>query len=82
MIGRTRGGMNPKRHAVTDAQGRPIHLFMRAGQVSADTGSRAMTSSLPMAEWLIADRGCDADLFREAVQDKGIRACISRRKSA
>ena len=73
--------MNTKLHAVTDAQGRPIRFFMSAGQVSDYTGARAMMSSLPMAEWLIADRGYDADWFREALRDKRIRACIPGRKS-
>jgi transposase len=73
--------MNTKLHAVTDAQGRPIRFFMSAGQVSDYTGARAMMSSLPMAEWLIADRGYDADWFREALRDKGIRACIPGRTS-
>jgi hypothetical protein len=34
LIGRTKGGMNTKLHAVTDAIGRPITFFMSAGQVS------------------------------------------------
>jgi hypothetical protein len=34
LIGRTKGGMNTKLHAVTDANGRPISFFMTAGQVS------------------------------------------------
>lgn len=33
-IGRTKGGMNTKLHAVADAKGRPIGFFMSAGQVS------------------------------------------------
>lgn len=39
-----------------------------------------MLSSLPDVDWLLGDRGCDADWFREALKDKGIRACISGRK--
>ena len=31
-------------------------------------------------DWLLGDRGYDADWFREALQDKGIRACIPGRK--
>ena len=30
LIGRTKGGMNTKLHAVTDADGRPIRFFMTA----------------------------------------------------
>jgi transposase len=54
---------------------------MTAGQVSDDTGAAALLGSLPAAEWLIADRGYDADWFREALKDKGIKPCIPGRKS-
>ena len=30
--GRTKGGMNSKLHAVTDAAGRPLRMFLTAGQ--------------------------------------------------
>ena len=35
---------------------------------------------MPNVKWLLGDRGYDADWFREALQDKGIRACIPGRK--
>ena len=73
--------MNTKLHAVTDARGRPLKFFMTAGQVSDDTGAAALLGGLPTAQWLLADRGYDADWFREALRDKGIRACISGRKA-
>ena len=73
--------MNTKLHAVTDAKGRSLKFFMTAGQVSDYTGAAALLGSLPAAEWMIADRGYDADWFREAVKDKGIRPCIPGRKS-
>lgn len=72
--------MNTKLHAVADAQGRPIRMFVTAGSVSDYTGAAAMLSSLPQAEWMLADRGYDADWFRDALKDKGIRACIPGRK--
>ena len=81
LIGRTKGGLNTKLHAVTDARGRPLRFFMTAGQVSDYTGAAALLGSLPAAEWLIADRGYDADWFRDALKDKGIRPCIPGRKS-
>jgi len=73
--------MNTKLHAVTDADGRPIRFFMTAGQVSDYTGAAALLGSLPSADWLLADRGYDADWFREALKDKGIKPCIPGRKS-
>ena len=39
-----------------------------------------MLSSLPKVNWLLGDRAYDADWFREALQDKGIRVCIPGRK--
>ncbi len=38
--------MNTKLHAMTDANGRPISLFMTAGQVSDYIGAAAMLDSL------------------------------------
>jgi len=73
--------MNTKLHAVTDTIGRPIRFFMTAGQVSDYTGARALVSSLPAADWLLGDRGYDADWFREALVDMGITPCIPGRKS-
>tara|TARA_R100000750_G_scaffold62842_1_gene58474 strand:+ start:4773 stop:5162 length:390 start_codon:yes stop_codon:yes gene_type:complete len=73
--------MNTKLHAVTDASGRPIRFFITAGQVSDYTGARALVSGLPSADWLLGDRGYDADWFREALVEKGIKPCIPGRKS-
>ena len=36
---------------------------------------------LPKAQWLLGDRGYDADWFRNALQAKGIQPCIPGRKS-
>ena len=80
LIGRTKGGMNTKLHAVCDSQGRPLNLFATAGQVSNYIGARALLSSLPKVDWLLGDRGYDADCFGEALQDKGIRPCIPGRR--
>ena len=72
--------MNTKLHATCDSQGRPLNLFVTAGQVSDYIGARALLSSLPDVDWLLGDRGYDADWFREALKDKGIRPCIPGRK--
>ena len=73
--------MNTRLHAVTDANGRPISFFITAGQVSDYTGAAALLDELPKAKWLLADRGYDADWFRDALQAKGINPCIPGRKS-
>jgi transposase len=73
--------MNTKLHAVTDANGRPISLFMTAGQVGDYTGAAALLDSLPKAQWLFGDRGYDADWFRDALQAKVITTGIPGRKT-
>ena len=73
--------MNTKLHAVTDTSGRPIRLFITAGQVIDYTGAAALMNSLPEADWLLADRGYDADWFRETLVDRGTTPCIPGRKS-
>ena len=55
--------MNTKPHAVTEGNGCPVHFFITAGQVSDYTGAAAVTNGLPEANWLLTDRGYDADWF-------------------
>ena len=64
--GRSKSGMDTKLPAVCNCQGRPINFFVTAGQVSDYIGARVLLSSLPSVEWLLGDRGYDADWFREA----------------
>jgi len=72
--------MNTKLHAVCDSKARPLYLFVTAGQISDYIGARALLSSLPDVDWLLGDRGYDADWFREALKDKEIRHGIPGRK--
>ncbi len=37
-------------------------------------GALTLQSGLPKAKWLLADRGFDADWFRNALSDSKIRA--------
>ena len=73
--------MNTKLHAGPHANGRPISLFMTAGQVSNYIGAAAMLDSLPRAQRLLGDRGYDADGFRTPCRPRGITAFIPGRKS-
>jgi len=73
--------MNTKLHAVTDTAGRPIQFVITAGQASDYKGAAALIDRLPKAEFLLADRGYDADWFRKALSDKDIKPCIPGRKS-
>ena len=63
-----------------DGPRRPLSLFVSSGQASDYIGARALLNSLPKVAWLLGDQGYDAGWFREALKDKGIRACIPGRK--
>ena len=80
MIGRTKGGLNSKLHVLADAKGRPIQMFLSAGQTSDYIGARALLSQVPQAGSLLADRGYDADWFRNTLKERGISPCIPSRK--
>jgi transposase len=73
--------MKTELHAVTDAEGRPLSFFMTAGQVSDYIGAAALLDDLLKAQWMLGDRGYDADWYRDALQAKGITLCIPGRKS-
>lgn len=73
--------MNTNLHAICDSKGQLLNLFVTAGQVSDYIGARALLSSIPNVDWLLGDGGYDADWFRDALKDNGIRACILGRKA-
>ena len=72
--------MNSKLHTVTDALGRPLRMFLTAGQRSDYIGARALLEGLPPTKHMLADRGYDADWYRQALEDKSIAPCIPSRK--
>ncbi|MBX9662558.1 IS5 family transposase [Novosphingobium sp.] len=75
-IGRTKGGLNSKLHAVCDDKGRPLIMLLSEGQMSDYKGAALMIDALPRAKALLADRGYDADWFRAALTERGITPCI------
>jgi hypothetical protein len=74
-IGRTKGCLNSKLHAVCDSEGRPRSLFLTAGQASDYTGAAALLATMPSAKVLLADRGYDADWLRDALAERQTEAC-------
>jgi transposase len=80
LIGLTKGGLNSKLHAVTDALGRPIRMFLTSGNISDYTGARALMPSLSQAKWLLADRSYDANWFRNGLKSMESEPCIPSRK--
>jgi len=56
-------------------------MLLTAGQVSDYKGAAELLDDLPEAKELLADRGYDANWFREALQGKGIRPCIPPKRN-
>jgi len=78
-IGRTKGGLNSKLHAVVNQDGKPLVMALTAGQVSDHLGAKIMYPNLPSARILIGDKGYDSDEYRAALQVKSIKTCIPPR---
>jgi len=56
-------------------------MYLSAGQTSDYTGAAGLMSGMPRVKVLLADRGYDADWFRNAWMDKGITPCIPSKKN-
>jgi len=59
-IGRSKGGLSTKIHALVDALGNPLKIILTAGQVHDLAGADALLPGM-QAEALLADKAYDAD---------------------
>jgi transposase len=75
-MGRSRGGLTTKIHALVDAEGRPIRLKLTQGQAHDGLSARDMLDSLGAGTTLIADRAYDANWLREAMAERGVWANV------
>lgn len=56
-------------------------MLLSEGQMSDYKGAALLLDSLPKARELLADRGYDADWFRNALIEQGITPCIPPKKN-
>ena len=56
-------------------------MLLSEGQMSDYKGAALLLPFLPKAKELLADRGYDADWFREALLEKGVTPCIPSKKN-
>ena len=75
-MGRSRGGLTTKIHALTDALGRPIRLKLSAGQVYDGHAAEAMLTALPPGCRLLADRAYDSNAIRALLARQGAATVI------
>ncbi len=80
-MGRSRGGLTTKIHALVDAEGRPVHLKLTAGQAhdgrsTADMFEADMFETVQAGHILLGDRAYDSDGLRDVLKSRGAWACI------
>lgn len=75
-MGRSRGGLTTKIHALVDAAGRPIQLKLTAGQAHDGRSAMDMLATVGPGQTLLADRGYDADYLRAPLAARGAAANI------
>jgi transposase len=76
IMGRSRGGLSSKIHAVVDANGLPVQLALTAGEAHDNRLAGKLLSRLKSGTMLLADRGYDADWIRALAAKKGVWANI------
>ena len=70
-MGRSRGGLTTKIHAVVDADGRPIVLALTPGQAHDGRSAAGLLDTIREGDILLADRAYDADWLRADVARRG-----------
>ncbi|MNL51454.1 Transposase DDE domain protein [compost metagenome] len=72
-MGRSRGGLTSKIHALVDAEGRPVNLRLTGGQIADCTEADALTDGLGEGDILLVDKGYDSNAIRaKAAERRGL----------
>ena len=81
LMGRSRGGLTTKIHAVVDTSGLPVRLALTTGEAHDNRLVLTLLSALKSGAMLLADRGFDADWIRAFVSEHGAWANIPPRRN-
>ena len=75
-MGRSRGGLTTKIHALVDANGNPIVLKLTEGQAHDGRSAADMLDGIGAGQVLLADRAYDSDALRNTLAARGAWANI------
>jgi transposase len=75
-MGRSRGGLTTKIHALVDANGLPIQLKLTEGQAHDGRSAVGMLDGMGEGQILLADRGYDSDGLRRSLVERGAWANV------
>jgi transposase len=70
-MGRSRGGLTTKIHALVDANGLPVLLKLTEGQAHDGRSATDMLENIGEGQILLADRAYDSDALRQSVASRG-----------
>ena len=74
-IGRSRGGLSTKIHAVVDALGNPLRFILTPGQAHESKQAECLIAGFEFDK-LLADKGYDSDHFRAVIAAAGAEAVV------
>ena len=80
-MGRSRGGLTSKIHALVDTNGLPVRLALTPGEAHDNRLAGKLLSRIKPGSMLLADRGYDADWIRELAVKKGAWANIPPKRN-
>lgn len=75
-MGRSRGGLTSKIHALVDAMGRPVRLMLSAGQAYDGHAALDILDDVPPGCRVLADRAYDSNAIRALIARQGALAVI------
>ena len=75
-MGRSRGGLTTKIHALTNENGLPLRYLLTPGQAHDAPPARILLNSLQPGQVVLADKAYDADWSREMIWEQGAEAVI------
>ncbi|GEO19406.1 hypothetical protein MAE02_71020 [Microvirga aerophila] len=75
-MGRSRGGLTTKIHALVDAEGRPIRIALTPGQAHDTTAAEDLLADLKPGATLLADKAYDSNAIRQQAADQEVWANI------
>ena len=75
-MGRSRGGLTTKIHALVDANGLPITLKLTPGQAHDGRSAADMLDTIGTGQVLLADRVYDSDALHRKLAARGARANV------
>ena len=70
-MGRSRGGLTTKVHALVDADGLPVALKLSEGQAHDGRSAADMFDTVQAGHILLADRSYDSDGLRDTLSRRG-----------